>query len=173
MKQSLNALALIVITAAVYLRPLQGQTDQIARPRAANAVYAELFGKGILYGVFYERLITNRFGVSVGFSHWTMDTFLFTGPVDLTFVPVFLTWYPVGEKHHLYFDAGVDIVAGDFRGGFLSDESRAATSAAGVIGTGYCYRDTDGGLHFKIGGLLLVGSGGPEPWGNISLGFTF
>ena len=136
--------------------------------QAPNTVYFELGGKGLFYGLFYERLFTKNFGAAIGFSSWNISFF---SSVDVTIIPAFLTWYPVGVEHHLYVDAGIDYV-------HLSAEIGPFGTVTGsgvipLVGTGYCYRSNSGGFYFKIGPLLFFGGGEVQGWANLTAGVTF
>jgi len=43
----------------------------------------------------------------------------------------------------------------------------------GTATIGYRYQQNDGGFLFRIGFTPLFGSGGFQPWGGLSLGFSF
>ena len=144
---------------------------QVESPKplqAPNTVYFELGGKGLLYGLYYERLLIKSLGLAVGFSSWNISFF---SSIDVTIIPVYLSWYPVGDEHRLYVDAGIDYVR-------LSAEIGPFGTLTGsgvipVLGTGYCYRSNRGGFYFKIGPLLLFGHGEVRGWGNLTAGVTF
>ncbi len=161
--------AIVFVSLLVLGAPaLRAQVEKTAPLQAPNTIYGELGGKGLVYGFYYERLFTPRLGASIGFSSWS---FSFFSSIDVTIIPFFLSWYPVGEENHLYVDAGADYV-------HLTAEIGPFGSAVGsntvpFIGTGYCYRSNTGGLYFKIGPMLLFGGGQVQAWANLSAGFTF
>ena len=96
------AVLLILCASATF-----AQSEGTKKPDAANTLYFEIGGKGLLYGFYYERLITRQLGVSVGYSSWDVSIF---NSVNVTIIPFFVSWYAAGEEHHLYVDAGADYV---------------------------------------------------------------
>jgi len=162
------SLVLVCLLVPLALRHAAAQDRSSSGMSAPNALYVELGGKGLLYGFYYERLIVPQVGVSAGFSTWNVSLFSST---SVTIVPVFVSWYSPGEWAHLYVDGGLDIVSVT-----ASFEEFGTLSGHGVIpflGAGFCSRSSGGGFYFKAGPLLLLAPGKAQPWGNLSLGFTF
>ena len=167
----MNRIRTIIIVATLLALGVSAARAQGESPKslqAPNTVYFELGGKGLLYGLYYERLLVQRLGIAVGFSSWNISFF---SSIDVTIIPLFLTWYPVGEEHHLYFDAGVDFVQLTAQIGPFGTLKGSGTIP--VLGTGYCYRSNNGGFYFKIGPMLLFGSGEVRGWANLTGGLTF
>jgi hypothetical protein len=100
--------------------------------------FAELGGKGLLYGVFYERSMSDYLGFGVGFSAWPL-TGLWTD-VSATIIPIYLSWYPVGTTHRLYVDLGVDYVSGSSEGILGFSTKNPESTLFGVAGIGYNFR---------------------------------
>jgi hypothetical protein len=145
------------------------QAEIPARKTADNTAPIELGGKGLLYTLYYERMLTPQLSASIGFSSWH---FSFLYETTLTFVPIYLTYYSSGNNSRAYVDGGIDIVTiSDVR---LFDlwTTASATGVVGIVGFGYCYRASDGGFFFKIGPMLILAKG-VHPWGNLTLGVTF
>jgi hypothetical protein len=149
--------------------------------RAPNALYGELGGKGLAYGLYYERLIMPDLGVSVGFSMWDPSP---PKPTTLTFVPIFLSWYPgAGESQNFYVDAGADYVSVTdldvpMKEISLFEILNSFTGSGWLpfLGAGYCYRSRSSksvGFFLKFGPLLLFGPRATQTWVNLSLGITF
>jgi hypothetical protein len=159
-------LACTIVTCSAFAQ------DSCSTPvKARNTISAELGGKGILYTVYYERMLSDRLSANIGFSQWRLELFWST---DLLLVPVFLTWYPVGDEHHLYIDAGAEYIRFSHVGLFdLFEVEGEAHTFAGVFGAGYAYRSNDGGLCLKVGPMAFVGSGGGAMWAGLSLGVSF
>ena len=145
-----------------------GQGQPAAGMQAPNTLYGELGGKGLLYGFYYERLIVPQLGVSAGFSTWDISFFTST---SVTIVPLFLSWYSATQGSRLYIDGGVDIVS--LTTSFDEFGTLSGNGVIPFIGTGYCYRNSNGGFYFRIGPLFLIAPGRVQPWANLSLGFTF
>lgn len=159
---------LLVTLISLYAPTGFGQVKTSDPMQAPNTLYGELGGKGLLYGFYYERLIVPRLGVDVGFSSWDVTVFWST---TVTIVPLFLSWYPVGEESHLYVDGGVEFLS--VTASFDALGSFTGHGAIPLLGTGYCYRNSRGGFYFKVGPLFLFAPGRVQPWANLSLGVTF
>jgi hypothetical protein len=149
--------------------------------RAPNTLYGEIGGKGLAYGFYYERLIMPDLGLSVGFSMWDPSP---PKPTTLTFVPVFLSWYPgAKERQNLYVDAGADYISVTDLDVPMKEISpfEILNSFTGngwlpFLGAGYCYQSRSSnsvGFFFKLGPLFFFGPRSTQAWGNLSLGFTF
>jgi hypothetical protein len=167
----MNRIRTLIIAATLLTLGASAARAQVesSRPlQAPNTVYVELGGKGLLYGVYYERLLVQRLGIAVGFSSWSISFF---SSIDVTIIPVFLTWYPVGEEHHLYVDAGADFVTLSAEIGPFGTLKGSGTIP--VLGTGYCFRSNTGGFYFKIGPMFLFGNGEVRGWANVTAGVTF
>lgn len=167
----MNRILIVITLAALLTLGPSGALAQVESPKslqAPNTVYFELGGKGLLYGVFYERLFTKNLGAAIGFSSWSISFF---SSIDVTIIPIFLSWYPVGVEHHLYVDAGIDYVHLSAQIGPFG--TLTGSGVIPLVGTGYCYRSNSGGFYFKIGPLLLFGNGEVRGWANLTGGVTF
>lgn len=158
----------IAIVSSVILLASSSHASQPDNTHVArNALYGELGGKGGMYGVYFERLISDQLGVTIGFSRWSFE---FLSVQEVTVIPVFITWYPVGSSARLYVDVGGEYVHAFASGALFSGSS--GSGAFGVVGTGLAVRAPGGGIFFKVGPLLFVGGSSVELWGNVSLGCT-
>ena len=160
--------ALIVLLVLVCMVTGNARSQPAGGLQAPNTLYGEFGGKGLLYGFYYERLIIPQLGVSAGFSTWDVSFF---GSTSVTIVPLFLSWYSASQGSRLYLDGGVDIVS--VTTSFEEFGTISGSGAIPFIGTGYCYRNSNGGFYFRIGPLLLLAPGRAQPWANLGLGFTF
>jgi hypothetical protein len=167
--------SLIAFSLVVFLLIIPSALDaQFAEQHrtAHNALYGELLGKGVLYGFFYERLITERLGAGIGFSTWSVDLG-FINAESVTLIPIYLSWYPIGDEDRLYVDAGMDFGSATV-GVRLFGEARAEGSGTiGCVGFGFCRHTKDGGIMLKLGPMLFFGKGETRVWGNLSVGVTF
>jgi hypothetical protein len=151
---------------------LDAQFAQQERRTAHNSVYGEILGKGVLYGLFYERLLTDRLGAGIGFSTWGLD-FGFVDMESVTLVPVYLSWYPLGDQDRLYLDGGVDFASANVSVRIFGGASAEGTGTIGFAGLGYCHNSRDGGIILKLGPMLFFGNGEVRVWGNLSVGVSF
>lgn len=138
----------------------------------ANSIYFEALGNGGLYSVNYDRLLTDNFGIRAGFMYLSKIDIFFVAAEDILIFPATLNFF-VGEKHKLELGAGLVFasVSNTSAFGFKSDSG--GSNIVGTATIGYRYQKPDGGFLFRIGFTPLFGTGGFEPWGGISLGFSF
>ncbi len=135
------------------------------RESRPNVIYAELMGKGGLYGIGYDRSILPWLGVGAAFSYYSLFG------VRAMFICPYLNLYPVaGAKNALLVQAGPEII-------YLWDSSSitnwAGDSALGVGGqlsVGYEYR---GSFVFRVLFTSFIGAGGYFPWGGLTFGGSF
>ncbi len=149
--------------------------------QAPNTIYGELGGKGLAYGFYYEHRVVPELGVSVGFSMWDPSP---PKPTTLTFVPIFLSWYPgAKERQNFYVDAGADYVSVTdldvpMKEISLFEILNSFTGSGWLpfLGAGYCYQSRSSnsvGFFLKFGPIFLFGPRSTQAWGNLSLGLTF
>lgn len=108
---------------------LDSQFAQQQRRTAHNSVYGEPLGKGVLYGLFYERLLTDRIGMGIRFSSGRWDLGL--GNVEsVTMIPMYLAGIRSETRTGFVIDGGVDIAS-------VSDSARifdgGSTEGTGTI----------------------------------------
>lgn len=158
-----------------------GQILAQSKITSTEAMYIEAGGKGFLYGLFYEHLLNDGFGVSCGlsvlpanldFQDGTQPTVGKSSDTSLVILPIFVSWYPVGVRHRLFVDAGIDF--------FLLHKGSMMTGVLGLIGFGYNYRPREDGFYIKAGPMLMLGFGGERllrihvlPWFGVAVGKVF
>jgi hypothetical protein len=133
---------------------------RVSRP---FTIYAEIMGKGVLYGVGADYNFTKWLGIGSTFSYIPIDE------ISGTIIAPYLNFYPAGGwKSSLLMQAGPWIFVegshnycgpGDFWG-------FCGTRVAGQASIGYEYRS---GFLFRVIGSLLFSQEGAVPW----IGFTF
>lgn len=155
-----------------------GAQDWMSRAEDEHAVYAELLGKGLLFSVYYERMLHPTLGINGGVSFWP----------EYLAVPVFISWYPSEGVHSPFLEAGVrmritteehrrEVAYDGYR--VMSYEMVPTSRLNGLLGVGYSYRSRTDDILFKIGGVVFIGELGtmkvwnPRYWGGIGIGFTF
>jgi hypothetical protein len=122
-----------------------------------NSVYFELFGNGGLFSINYERHLTERSNVRVGYGHWTIEGLWIDEKTTVTTVPVGASWL-LGSARRL--ELGVGVVTGRrSQPVFLSDDSRTYSFASmtGVIG--YRYQPAQSGWMFRASFTPFYGFG--------------
>jgi hypothetical protein len=137
-----------------------------------NSIYFEALGNGGLYSVNYDRLFTDNFGGRLGLMYLSEVDIFFVAAEDILIFPATLNYF-IGEKHKLELGAGVVFasVSNTRAFGFKSDSD--GSNIVGTATIGYRYQKPDGGFLFRVGFTPLFGSEGIEPWGGISLGYSF
>lgn len=136
-----------------------------------NALAFELLGRGILYGITYDRSLNDQWALGAGFSAWKVDNEYKTTSVSVVVIPIYTNYYFSPERNRGFLTAGLDLVAAS-----VSDKVDNSTlSGSGgllVLGGGYEYRG-DSGFLFRLAPYLLAGSGGARFWFGISFGYAF
>ncbi len=135
-----------------------------------TSVFAELLGRGLLYTVGLEQVVSEDLAVGVGFSSAKTERNGVDG-VTAKLIPVYMNYYFKKQGSSPFVTAGADVVlnSSDVRGntsnvGNLRMPSDAILPTAGI---GFESR-TDQGFLFRVAAYALVGDI-VKPW----LGFTF
>jgi hypothetical protein len=114
------------------------------RNNGRNLLGFDVLGRGGLVGIAYERELSTRIGIGVG-GGLGWDIILESAP---GFVPVSISWSPLGETHRLYTSGGIALVhvSENLRDYFVNFEPRIGWSAYSIGGVGYEHRlrDNDG-----------------------------
>ena len=178
MKQSYT-LTIFLLFSCCCLRGLGQDTvhlkkDRYAAPvtvtdRAPQAVYAELWGKGLIFSVNYDRRFSKRLdglGFSVGAGYLKVDGVgLFSLPVGLN--------YLLG-KNGKYLELGA---GASYFSATISDIDNASDHGSTVIGTmtiGYRSQPVNGGFMFRAGLNPIIFKNNFIPyWPYISFGYNF
>lgn len=151
-----------------------------ADPRtAANVVFAEVLGSGLLYSVNYERLIDSlNLGVRAGASYFTYSVSSYGRSGNLTLVsfPIVASYYLRHGRHNLQLGLGATILytgaASDSQGVQFETE-RSGLGLAGSAVVGYRYLPRGRGITFGVAFTPLLRAGAFLPWGGASAGYVF
>jgi hypothetical protein len=123
-----------------------------AAPVARNAVFFEILGNGGLYSFNYERMLTESFGLRVGYATWDSSDFWFEGtPSDrYTTVPVTASYLLFQGEKKLELGGGITFGQGtldrfsnaDSRSDFTFRSLTAivAYRSQPITGRGYLFR---------------------------------
>lgn len=116
---------------------------------ARNAVFFELLGNGGLYSFNYERMLTDDFGVRVGYAVWN-EPLLFEGtpPDRYRAFPVTVSWLWGPDERKLELGGGALFGHGTFDRNESFREDFSFQSVTGIIG--YRSQPTHGYL-FRAG----------------------
>ncbi|WP_295672096.1 hypothetical protein [uncultured Mucilaginibacter sp.] len=149
--------------------------DSSLKTRAQN-VFVELGGPGLYFSANYDtRFSKRRDGIGGRIGVGYLDNY----GSSFTSVPVQLN-YLLGKKSK-YFEAGLGVTWVYFKapGNVYSDIiyfNRTQGGKSTVLGTmtfGYRYQPVDGGFSFRASFNPLFNSSNFEPYGGLSVGYTF
>ena len=96
----------LCLSAIILLAPLAARGLDV-REQRPNLIGAELAGRGLYYTINYERYLSNRVGIGAAAMAvwWSSDRGVY--------VPLYVSFIPVGNIHSLYLSAGVGIWVGE------------------------------------------------------------
>lgn len=134
------------------------------RSSQSVAIYGELLGKGLLYGVGFDINFNKWIGVGGCFSYYKLFD------LQAGIVAPYVNFYPVGGiKHSMIIQGGAEIV-------FASDTSEefgawgSGVGAVGLVGMGWEFRY---GFMIRIMMNGFFSQYGFLPWPGITLGGAF
>lgn len=149
--------------------PTPSVTSSTALPlpkpeRRRHLVYAELLGKGGLWGAGYEYELSHRVSVGAVGSYSVLD-----GERITSFTP-YVSVAPVGSgHHHWYFDFGAQVVHVATPSPVPEWSGTSKTGVGTELSTGYEYRSK---LVFRVFGMMAIGRGGIAPWVGMDVGWA-
>lgn len=154
--------ALIMISMALSSLPVAA--DPKLAPLRRHVIYAELLGKGGLFGVGYDYLVEPWLAVGTALSYVVLD-----GQHVGTWSP-YLGVYLLGRKrHHWYVHAGPQFVYLRAPSSVPEWPGRSSFDLGGELTTGYEFR---GPLRIRVSLMGVAGKGGFVPWLGLSLGWA-
>ena len=146
--KTMSVLAMILLVSTALASQQADSTSNAESAR--NALYYEILGEGLGVSVNYERMLSHRIGLHIGYTDWVTRGFPFG------------IHYFVGSNHTLELGAGLMLDVHRYKGVY----------ATGIIG--YRYRPTSGGFVFGAGLTPVLGHPeAPVIIGGISLGWSF
>jgi hypothetical protein len=165
----------------VFLLPTEPPTPPPpdTETQAANVIFAEALGNGLLYSVNYERLFHEwNVGLRAGGSFFTYAVSKYGKAGNLTIVsfPMVASYYFTWGTHSLQLGLGATLlhtqVATDSQGLEYGGE-RAGTALAPTGVVGYRYLPRKSGVSFGIGFTPLLRASKFLPWGGATIGYAF
>lgn len=128
-----------------------------------HAIYAELFGKGGLWGLGYEHALSPRLALGGVASYYVLG-----GDHYATFSP-YLAAYPIAGVHHRWFvHAGPQVVYRKTPSPVPEWDGMSETGFSGELSTGYEYRN-----HVLVRVYAMAAAGDRfVPWLGASFGWT-
>jgi hypothetical protein len=142
---------------------LPGTADAAIEGR--QALYLGALGKGGLWGLGYESLLSERWAAGAAGSYYMLD-----GKRFLTLSP-YLALYPVvAGAHRGVLQAGPQLLRESTMSPVPEWQGTRSTRLGSQLSAGYEYRER---WLFRAYGMVSAGSEGIAPWLGIDLGFTF
>lgn len=139
-----------------------GRSARQARP---HAVYAELLGKGGLWGLGYDFQLLRHIAIGGVASTYTVGS-----REQIFTLSPYLTGYLAGSGRHRWFmQLGPQIIHLRRPSPVPEWPGTSSTGFGGELSTGYEFR---GRALFRVFMMGAVGKGGAAPWLGMSLGFT-
>lgn len=130
-----------------------------------NAVYAEVLGKGGLWGIGFDHRVSRRALLGV-----VGSTYLIEGQGYVTLSP-YLGLYVARAAHSSWFvDAGAQLAHVWTESPVPEWSPESSTGVGALLSTGYEYR---GQVLFRVYIHGVLGKGGALPWLGTSVGWTF
>ncbi len=142
-----------------------------SRAERPIAIYAELLGKGLLYGVGGDFNFNKWIGIGATFSYYELDWF--GSYLELGIVAPYVNFYPVGGvRHALLIQAGplLAFTSGNSTSWGYLEGSGSDTHVAGFVTLSWEYRRT---FLLRLGLTTFFGGGGVMPWPGLALGGSF
>ena len=135
-----------------------------------NTIYMEGMGSAILYSLNYERSISDKFSLRVGFSSVPLPLTDDDGmgeDVTFTIIPIMANYLIGGGNHKLAISGGVLQVSASAEIG--DDDYALASGMLAAAGVGYRYQRSAGGFFFNASlGLAPI-----PGWPGFAFGWTF
>ncbi|HTF03232.1 MAG TPA: hypothetical protein VK826_04370 [Bacteroidia bacterium] len=160
-------LAVVMVLIFVQIGAQEQKVDSIRYGK--NTIFFELLGRGILYSVNYDRVMSNypkhnwASRIGIGYEQ-TMMWRRFYVPLSVQYI--------FGTRHCLEIGAGVTLA---FEDDLYTNESSYALDETLMFGIGYRFRSAKTGFFFKAEFLEYLPryDHGIPFWGGLGIGYTF
>jgi hypothetical protein len=125
----------------------------------------ELLGKNGLYGVGYDRALSERWGIGGAAAWFTVES------EEVLSLSPYVNLYPLAGLHWaLALQAGAQLVHVKVPSRIVGWSGTSATGVAGQVSAGFEYRSALL-CRFLLSGVY--GRGGGRPWAGLALGSAF
>jgi len=125
----------------------------------------ELLGKNGLYGLGYDRALSDRLGVGGAVAWFTVES------EEVLSIAPYANFYPLaGSRWALALQAGAQVVHVKVPSRIVGWSGTSATGLAGQVSAGFEYRSAVL-CRFLVSGVF--GRGGARPWAGLALGSAF
>jgi len=148
-----------------------------AAPAARNAVFGELLGNGGLYSVNYERMLTDRFAVRIGYGAWDSPLLFQGSPPDrYRTLPVTVSYLLGPGERKLELGGGITFGRGTFDRHFDTRRDFSFRTLTAIVG--YRSHPREGGYLFRAGATPFYSfddgeSAYPDPGFSFGAGVSF
>ncbi len=170
---SAGPLALAFLTAATATSARAENT----RATYPNALSVEAFGRGLLYGLSFDRVVTEDLAAGISYGRTPLKRLDDTDTnLSTSLVPVYINYYFMRDAGSLFATAGATLVVNndDAKGNkseFGGLEFTSSTPVLPTIGVGYEVR-TDSQFLFRATGYGIIART-IKPWFGLTLGYAF
>jgi hypothetical protein len=155
-------------------RGLAATNTRVSSP---TAFLVELAGRGLLYSVNIDRVLSDDFSAGFGIGSVTMnDLNGVSANISATMIPAYVNYYLMRDAGSVFVTGGINLVTNantvkDLKSnaGNLEFSSTPIHFNAGV---GYEYR-SDAGYLMRVTGYALYGGKKIAPWAGVALGYSF
>ncbi len=136
-----------------------------ASAERTNGVYAEVLGKGGLWGLGYDHRVHHRFSVGAVGSAYSIE-----GQRYVTLSPYLGAYLLRSGRSAWFADAGAQVVHAWAPSPVPEWMGTSSTGVGGILSTGYEFR---GRLLYRVFAHGAIGKGGAVPWLGTSIGWAF
>ncbi len=158
-------LLLIILVAAPGARAEPARATRRATREPSQAIYAELFGKGGLWGLGYERRLGSHLSIGAVASFYSLD-----GQRVLSFSPYLGVRIARSGPHSWFADLGPNVVHTWTPSPVPEWDGDSATGVGGGLSSGYEYRAR---ISLRVFAHGAFGKGGVLPWLGGGVGWAF
>ena len=154
-------------------QPARAEHTRVTNP---NAVSLELLGRGLLYGISFDRVVSDDLVAGASFGRVSLND-LAGNDVNssTTLIPVYMNYYFMREAGSAFITAGADLVLNSDevkgRKAAYSGVEFSSTPLLPTFGVGYENR-SDAGFLFRVAAYGIIGNK-LAPWLGFSMGFSF
>lgn len=131
-----------------------------------NGMSLELLGRGLLYSLNYDYLVTDSLALGAGVANYSFSSG--SSSASAWIIPVYANYYLTGGKHRWFATGGANVILASGSAG--GDDRVTGSGVAGVLGGGYEYK-SDGGFLFRAAPYVFVGKASGA-WLGVSFGYS-
>jgi hypothetical protein len=159
------ALATLVVATTCATRVARAEEAPAAPTRRPHAVYAELFGKGGLWGLGYDYRF-GRFGAGAALSVTVLDS-----QRVFSLSPYASFALATRGPHEWFVHAGPQLVRVETPSPVPEWDGTSSTGVGAQLSSGWEYRPAPWLLRTYM--MVTAGKGGVAPWLGVDLGWSF